>query len=382
MPSARATPRHPRRAAPIHNERMPGRCLSGTECRLNAALRSRAHGYPISRRVAAMRNTVEPMKLAAVTSWAADLGDRFDVEIAGVDPGEGEADSGEADEVRPHGAAREDGFDVVHDSSFLRWGWSRGRLGSGTGSLRRGGVGREREGFALDRHDARLPAATEGRPSREALEEGETLALERPDGLPRRPRAAPPRASPVRSTPSSATAEDALQEPRRASWAGVHGEVEDGMVETGRQVVAAQPDSRRSGGRSRRLRPWSSAATSAAETGRPRARASVAAVIPRLVAPPGSTGWFDESALVPEDVRERRLEAVRSHEMILCWVMSERARSAGRSRSRRRYGKGFRTRPFGGSRGRAGRRAARGAGRRRTRRRPARRSRRSPRPPR
>jgi hypothetical protein len=30
-------------------------------------------------------------------------------------------------------------------------------------------------------------------------------------------------------------------------------------------------------------------------------------------------GVVHVSALVPEDVRERRLEAVRSHEMILCW---------------------------------------------------------------
>src|SRR5215212_1550790 len=74
-----------------------------------------------------------------------ELGRRFGkpvyVEIAGVDPGEGEAD-----EIRPHGAAREDGFDVVHDESFLRWGWSRGRLGRGTGNRRRGGFGRESNG--------------------------------------------------------------------------------------------------------------------------------------------------------------------------------------------------------------------------------------------
>jgi len=33
--------------------------------------------------------------------------------------------------------------------------------------------------------------------------------------------------------------EDALQEPRRAPRTGVHREVEDGVVETSRQVVAA-----------------------------------------------------------------------------------------------------------------------------------------------
>src|SRR4051812_49989283 len=70
-----------------------------------------------------------------------ELGRRFGnpvhVEIAGVDPGEGEADRGEADEVRPHGAAREDGFDVAHDRSFLRWRWNWSRLGRGTGNRRR-----------------------------------------------------------------------------------------------------------------------------------------------------------------------------------------------------------------------------------------------------
>src|SRR4051794_14862802 len=170
------------------------------------------------------------------------LGRRFGnpvhVEIAGVDPGEGEADTGKADEVRPHGAAREDGFDVVHDESFLRWDWNGGRPGRGAGSLRRGGFGRESEGLPLDRRDARLPAATEGRPRREALEEGETLALKRADGLPRL-RALRSR---DRCRPDDAILgdrEDALQEPRRAPWAGVHREVEDGVVETRRQVVAA-----------------------------------------------------------------------------------------------------------------------------------------------
>src|SRR5829696_7517382 len=147
------------------------------------------------------------------------FGNPVHVEIAGVEPGEGEADTGEADEIRPHGAAREDGFDVIHDRSFLRWGWSRGRLGSGTGNRWRDGFGRESEGFPLDRRDARLPPATEGRPSRQALEEGETLALKRADGLPRL-RALRSRERCRSDDAVLGDREDTLQEPRRAPWAG------------------------------------------------------------------------------------------------------------------------------------------------------------------
>ena len=40
---------------------------------------------------------------------------------------------------------------------------------------------------------------------------------------------------------------------------------------------------------------------------------------PEIGGAAGIGGVVDVSALVPEDVRERRLEAVCSHEMILCW---------------------------------------------------------------
>ena len=225
--------------------------------------------------------------------------------------------AGEADEVRPHGAAREDGFDVVHDRSFLRWGWSRGRLGRGTGNRRRGGFGRESEGFPLDRRDARLPPATEGRPSREALEEGETLALKGADGLPRL-RALRSRERCRSDDAVLGDREDALQEPRRAPWAGVHREVEDGVVETSRQFVAASripeqaavdrggfgPCQRGDVGGGNRM------------AARPRQRRGGD---PEIGGAARIGGVVHVSALVPEDVRERRLEAVRSHEMILCW---------------------------------------------------------------